>query len=178
MFTDGLIPYHFNEFITSNIDYEHLIDIIKLKIKSKKNIFIMHGQIDGIVDNDNDEKDRKSFIKKREFFVHSTNNYNYSSKINGQNHYTNELPVSNDLISMSRFNPSNRSLLEERLRRIHNIYNETKVTLKRLNENDIDETIWQRYEQYQTMNRFPSHNRSNTYSTNNNNRPYPTTHTS
>ncbi|CAF3602783.1 unnamed protein product [Rotaria sordida] len=180
MFTDGLIPYHFKELITSNIDYEHLIDMIKLKIKSNENIFIMHGQIDGIVDNDNDEKDRKSFVKKREFFFHSTNNYNYSSKINGQNHYTNELPVSNNLISMSRFNPSNRSLLEERLRRIHNIYNETKVTLKRLNENDIDETIWQRYEQYQTMNRFPSHNRSNTYSTNNNNnnRSYPTTNTS
>ena len=33
-------------------------------------------QIDGIVDN---EKDTKQFIKRREFFVHSNNNYNYSS---------------------------------------------------------------------------------------------------
>ncbi|CAF3393917.1 unnamed protein product, partial [Rotaria sp. Silwood2] len=61
------------------------------------------------------------------------------------------------------------------------IYTETKVALKRLHENDIDETIWQRYEQYQTMNRFPSHNRNNTYSTNTNtntNRLYPTNNTS
>ncbi len=53
------------------------------------------------------------------------------------------------------------------------IYSETKVALRRLNEDDIDETIWQRYEQYRTTNRIPSHNRGNTYS-NNNNRPYPT----
>ncbi|CAF3539240.1 unnamed protein product [Rotaria sp. Silwood1] len=168
MFTDGLIPYHFDEIITKKIDYEHLINMIKLKIKSNKNICLMHSQIDGIVDND--EKDTKSLVKKREYFVHSTNNYDYSSKINGQNYYTNDLPVSNDLISVSRFNSSNRSLLEERLRRIH-------IALKRLNENDINETIWQRYEQYQTMNRFPSHNRNNTYSTNTN-RTYSTHNTS
>jgi hypothetical protein len=39
---------------------------------------MMHGQIDGIVD-DEEEKDTKSVIKKREFFVHSTNNYTYPS---------------------------------------------------------------------------------------------------
>ncbi|CAF2580635.1 unnamed protein product [Rotaria sp. Silwood2] len=166
MFTDGLIPYKFDELITTNNNYENLIDMLKLNIKPKDNIFMMHSQIDGIVDNDNDEKDTKPFVKKREFFVHSTNNYGYSSV---------------NLISVSRFNSSNRSLLEERLRRVHNIYTETKVALKRLHENDIDETIWQRYEQYQTMNRFPSHNRNNTYSTNTNtntNRLYPTNNTS
>lgn len=42
------------------------------------------------------------------------------------------------------------------------------MTLRRLHDDDIDESIWQRYEQYQTMNRFPAvANRGNT-----NNRPY------
>jgi hypothetical protein len=94
---------------------------------------------------------------------------------------------------VKQFN-STKSLLEDRLRHAHSklyicwenlllicffedIYTETQVALRRLNEDDIDETIWQRYEQYQTMNRFPSSNRGSTYS-NNNNRPYPTSNTS
>lgn len=41
-----------------------------------------------------------------------------------------------------------------------------------MNDNDIDEKIWQRYEQYQTINKYPSYKRGNTnihrpYSTNN-----------
>jgi hypothetical protein len=90
-----------------------------------------------------------------------------------------------DSIPVKRFNSSN---LEERLRHAHSkfyflnillfnrliedIYSETQIALRRLNEDDIDETIWQRYEQYQTMNRYPSHNRGNV-----NNRPYPTNNT-
>ncbi|CAM4973547.1 unnamed protein product [Rotaria socialis] len=165
MFTDGLTACYFDETRETQINYENLLDMIKSRIKPKENILVMHGQIDGIVDSD--EKDTKLMVKKREFFVHSTNNYGCSSKLNGQNHYTNELPNSHDLIPVSRYNSSNRSMIEERLRRVHNIYNETQVALKRLNENDIDETIWQRYEQYQTTNKFPSHNR-----------PYQTSHTS
>jgi hypothetical protein len=44
----------------------------------------MFGQIDGIIDDDDDDdddKDTKSVIKKREFFVHSTNNFGYSSVV-------------------------------------------------------------------------------------------------
>jgi hypothetical protein len=90
-----------------------------------------------------------------------------------------------DLLPMKRYAPLNKSLLEDRLRHAHSellssdfhrsktissdIRTETKVALRRLNEDDIDETIWQRYEQYQTMNRFPSYNRGHT-----NNRPYST----
>ena len=78
MFTDGLTPCYFEGSLIKNIDYDHLLDTIKLKIKPKENFVVMYGQIDGIVDDDNDEKDTKSFVKKREFFVHSTNNYDYS----------------------------------------------------------------------------------------------------
>jgi hypothetical protein len=75
MFTDGLMPSYFEKTITKKIDYNHLLDRIKLKIKSNTDEFlVMHGQIDGIVDDDNN-KDTKPFGKKREFFVHSTNNY-------------------------------------------------------------------------------------------------------
>ncbi len=80
MFTDGLTSCYFEEKIIKNINYEHLLDRIKFKIKSKEDSLVMHGQIDGTVDNDDDnEKDTKQFLKKREFFVHSTNNYDYSS---------------------------------------------------------------------------------------------------
>jgi hypothetical protein len=75
MFTDGLIPSYFEEPIRKKIDYD-LLDTIKLKIKTNQDFLVMNGQIDGIVD---DEKETKPFVKKREFFVHSTNNYNYST---------------------------------------------------------------------------------------------------
>jgi hypothetical protein len=78
MFTDGLIPCYFDESITKKIDYDHLLERIKFNIKSKQDYLTMHGQIDGIVDNDDDERDTKSFVKKREFFVHSTSNNGYS----------------------------------------------------------------------------------------------------
>ena len=63
------------------MEYECLLDRIKLRINSKEHRMVMVGQIDGIVDNDDDrkEKDVKSVVKKKEFFVHSGNNYNYSS---------------------------------------------------------------------------------------------------
>ncbi|CAF3929520.1 unnamed protein product [Adineta steineri] len=179
MFTDGLMPCYFEENLTQKFDYEHLLDRIKLKILSKEDVVTMHGQIDGIVDNDdNNEKDSKSFVKKREFFVHSTNNYGYPTGFNKQNLYNNDFSKSNDSIPMKRFYSSSKSLLEDRLRHAHNIYTETEVTVHRLNDNDIDETIWQRYEQYQTMNRFPSHTRGNKYSNNTNNRPSPANHPS
>ncbi len=75
---------------------------------------------------------------------------------------------------MKRFNSSNRISLEDRLRHAHNIYSETQIALQRLNEDDIDDSIWQRYEQYQTINRYPSHNRGNNirpYQTNNSSYP-------
>ncbi len=84
MFTDGLIPCYFEKSIIKKIDYDHLLDRIKLiKIKTNEKCLIMNGQIDGIFDDDDDDDDnennRKSVIKKREFFVHSTNNFGYSS---------------------------------------------------------------------------------------------------
>jgi len=82
MFTDGLIPCYFENLIIKKIDYDHLLDRIKLKIKTNEKCLIMNGQIDGIFDDDDDdnnEKNTKSVIKKREFFVHSTNNFGYSS---------------------------------------------------------------------------------------------------
>ncbi|UJR09016.1 hypothetical protein I4U23_013265 [Adineta vaga] len=180
MFTDGLIPCYFEEKRSKSIDYEYLLDRIKSKIQSREHQMTMYGQIDGIVDNDDsvNEKDTKSFTKKREFFVHSTNNYDYSSGVNGQNHYTNDYSKSNDILPMKRFHLSNKSSLEERLRHAHNIHVETQVTLRRLNEDDIDETIWQRYGQYQNMNRFPSHHRGNAYANNNNNRAHSTNNVS
>lgn len=85
MFTDGLMPNYFDETITTtDVDYENLLDRIKLKIQSKENSSIMNGQIDGIVDHD--EKDTKPMVKRREFFVHSTNNYNYST-VSFQEHF-------------------------------------------------------------------------------------------
>jgi hypothetical protein len=78
MFTDGLIPCYVDRSIVKTIDYEHLLDQIKVKIKANEEISIMHGQIDGIADDD-EEKDTKPVMKKREFFVHSTNNFAYSS---------------------------------------------------------------------------------------------------
>ena len=71
MFTDGLTSCYIERLLTKNLDYDHLLDRIKLKIKPNEDFIVMHGQIDGIFDNDNDEKDTKSFVKKREFFVHS-----------------------------------------------------------------------------------------------------------
>jgi hypothetical protein len=85
----------------------------------------------------------------------------------------------------------NQTSLEDRLRHAHSefdnfkysiyqyfvlsdIYSETQIAVQRLNEDDIDENIWQRYEQYQTMNRYPTHSRGNT----NNHRPYSTNHSS
>ncbi|CAF1285366.1 unnamed protein product [Adineta ricciae] len=176
MFLDGSIPYYFEDGSPKSMDYEYLLDKIKLRINSKEHRMFMVGQIDGIVDNDDDrkEKDVKSIVKKKEFFVHSSNNYNYSSGINGQNHYANDLSKSNDPLSMKRFSLSNKALLEERLRHAHNIHEETKVTLRRLTADDIEETIWQRYEQYQNMKKYPSHNRGHAYSNNNNNRAHPT----
>ncbi len=83
MFTDGLIPCYFENSIIKKIDYEDLLDKIKLNIKSNEKLSVMFGQIDGIIDDDDDDddddKDTKSVIKKREFFVHSTNNFGYSS---------------------------------------------------------------------------------------------------
>jgi len=81
MFTDGLIPCYMEKTIIKKIDYEELLDKIKLNIKSNDKFSVMFGQIDGIVDDDDDDddKDTKSVIKKREFFVHSTNNFGYSS---------------------------------------------------------------------------------------------------
>lgn len=79
MFTDGLTPGYFDELIVKSSDYEHFIEQMKLRIKAKKNLTEMSGQIDGIVDEDNEGKETKSSVKKREFFVHSTNNYSYSS---------------------------------------------------------------------------------------------------
>jgi hypothetical protein len=78
MFTDGLTPCYSNKSIVQSMDYDYLLDRIKFQIKTNEDIAVMHGQIDGIVDDDED-KDTKSVIKKREFFVHSTNNYTYSS---------------------------------------------------------------------------------------------------
>ena len=79
MFTDGLTPCPLEEFRGAPIDYEHLLDRIKIQIKSNEGSAMMHGQIDGIVDDDNEEKETKPVMKKREFFVHSTNNYAYPS---------------------------------------------------------------------------------------------------
>jgi hypothetical protein len=79
MFTDGLTPCYSNKFlIQSVVDYDHLLDKIKFQVQPNEEFTMMHGQIDGIVD-DEEEKDTKSVIKKREFFVHSTNNYTYPS---------------------------------------------------------------------------------------------------
>jgi hypothetical protein len=79
MFTDGLTPCYSNKFlIQSVVDYDHLLDKIKFQVQPNEEFAMMHGQIDGIVD-DEEEKDTKSVIKKREFFVHSTNNYTYPS---------------------------------------------------------------------------------------------------
>ena len=77
MLTDGLTPSHFDQLIKTKNNYNHLLDKIKLKIKSNENILVTFDQIDGIVDYD-DEKNTKTCTKKREFF-HSTNNYNYLS---------------------------------------------------------------------------------------------------
>lgn len=77
MFTDGLIPYNIDKSRIESRNYDDLLDEMKLRIKLReKNFEIMCSQIDGIVD-DNDEE--KPVMKKREFFVHSTNNCNYSS---------------------------------------------------------------------------------------------------
>ena len=95
MFTDGLTPGYLEESIVKSSDYEQFIERIKLRIKPKEDLTEMPGQIDGIVDEDNEGKETKSSVKKREFFVHSTNNYAYSSKFNGQNHYTNDFSQSN-----------------------------------------------------------------------------------
>lgn len=71
---------------------------------------------------------------------------------------------------MKRFHSSNRMSLEDRLRYAHSkflhtaddhrchflfidIHRETQVVVQRLNETDISENIWQRYEQYQTKSR-------------------------
>lgn len=78
MFTDGLIPCLFEQSITKTINYEYLLDRIKLNMKPNESVSIIMSQIDGIVDDD-DDKDTKPIMKKREFFVHSTNNLNYSS---------------------------------------------------------------------------------------------------
>jgi len=89
---------------------------------------------------------------------------------------------------MKRFNSSNRISLEDRLRHAHSelnfyskvlilnilfkdIYSETQIALQRLNEDDIDDSIWQRYEQYQTINRYPRNNNNRPYSTNNSSYP-------
>ncbi len=87
---------------------------------------------------------------------------------------------------MKRFNQTS---LEDRLRHAHSklnsfensvyqfvlvtdIYSETRIAVQRLNEDDIDDSVWQRYEQYQTMNRYPTSSRGNTTS----HRPYPTSY--
>ena len=83
---------------------------------------------------------------------------------------------------MKRFNQTS---LEDRLRHAHSkfnhlenslyqyirfadIYSETRIAVQRLNEDDIDDSVWQRYEQYQTTNRYPNSSRGNTT----NHRPY------
>ena len=88
---------------------------------------------------------------------------------------------------MKRFHSSNRMSLEDRLRYAHSkflhtaaddrchflfidIHRETQVVVQRLNETDISENIWQRYEQYQTKSRYRGN--SNTH------RPYSTNTTS
>ena len=80
MFTDGLTPGELNEeSIDQSRDYDQLLERIKLRIRTKEDLIPMAGQIDGIVDEDDEGKETKSSVKKREFFVHSTNNYSYSS---------------------------------------------------------------------------------------------------
>lgn len=78
IFTDGLTPGYLEESIVKSSDYEQLIEQMKLRIKPKEDLTEMPGQIDGIVDEDDEGKETKSSVKKREFFVHSTNNYTYS----------------------------------------------------------------------------------------------------
>ena len=85
---------------------------------------------------------------------------------------------------MKRFNSSNRMSLEDRLRHAHSkfshednhslfrvvdIYRETQVVVQRLNDTDISENIWQRYEQYQNRNRCRGNGRP--YTTNNTSYP-------
>lgn len=80
MFTDGLTPDYIEEKSIDKIrDYDRLLDLIKLRIRTREDLMLMPSQIDGIVDEDDEGKETKSSVKKREFFVHSTNNYSYPS---------------------------------------------------------------------------------------------------
>ena len=185
-FTDGLVPCYFDEASPTPIDYDGLLDRIKLKIQSRGDPCTMLGQIDGIYDDDednnNDESHTKSFVRKREFFTHSNNGYPSVSAekvardyplppllqpLNGQTCYPASISI--DVSPANRMNASKRALWEERVRHQHSksplpcrpphplapsdIYDEARIAVARLNDEDVHPSIWQRYEQYRTMNR-------------------------
>ena len=72
-FTDGLVPCFLEEASSAPVDYDHLLDRIKLEMQPRGDPCTMLAQIDGVYDNDDDETHMKSFAKKREFFTGSNN---------------------------------------------------------------------------------------------------------
>ena len=72
-FTDGLVPCFLEEASSAPVDYDHLLDRIKLEMQPRGDPCTMLAQIDGVYDNDDDETHMKSFVKKREFFTGSNN---------------------------------------------------------------------------------------------------------